>query len=444
MLLAIASVLVIAALAALILRPTLGIPLLFLVRPIVDATWAEPVFFDLNLLDVLGTLAPAIVICHAILGRGGSSFARIPVKGPWLALSAYTFVFSSIILFGDGWLTGLDVFFRQISGIVGFFMLQAWFRTEADLRRLFGTIALAGIFPMAIGLYEIATGVHWTEWQVEGLARNVGLYHDAFSVRFYMMQTLLSTLLYAALSPRLGVGRLAVAATYATGALVVVFKAYSKSAISTLLLWALAWTVLRRRWALLGAGAAVVAVVGTVFYSELTQPIAQLFNKELSAIAGQGALDVTFQGRWLSWREMIDDWRALSPWQQVFGSGMKSTGAHNDYLQLLFHGGVVGLSLYLTLLVAIGARVVRNARKRPSALNVAAVMALSMWIVDSIGLVPSAYPAYQWFVWGLIGVACRVDADGATEAREPRSKTSRIAFNYSPTRLGSRTVRDSR
>jgi hypothetical protein len=30
-----------------------------------------------------------------------------------------------------------------------------------------------------------------------------------------------------------------------------------------------------------------------------------------------------------------------------------------------------------------------------------------MWIIDSMGLTPSVYPAYQWYVWGFIGLALK-------------------------------------
>jgi hypothetical protein len=32
-------------------------------------------------------------------------------------------------------------------------------------------------------------------------------------------------------------------------------------------------------------------------------------------------------------------------------------------------------------------------------------------MVDTVGLVPSAYSGYQWFVWGLIGLGLRVRQD---------------------------------
>jgi hypothetical protein len=36
-------------------------------------------------------------------------------------------------------------------------------------------------------------------------------------------------------------------------------------------------------------------------------------------------------------------------------------------------------------------------------------MVFAMWLVDAIGLVPSLYSGYQWFVWGVIGIAVRYD-----------------------------------
>jgi O-antigen ligase len=258
---------------------------------------------------------------------------------------------------------------------------------------------------------------------VEGLTRYVGLYHDAFTVRFYMMQTLLASLVYVAMHPRIGAARLAAMMGYCSAALIVVFKAYSKSAMSALFVWALMWALLRRRYALLAVGAAGAVVAGTYFSSEITDQIGQLFNKELSVLAGHGDVRLTFQGRWFAWAGMIDEWKQFSAFAQVFGSGHRATGSHNDYVQLLIHGGIVGLVLYVALLAAIGTRLMRNVFARRSPLNVAATMAFGMWLIDSIGLVPSVYPPYQWFVWGLIGLAARIDADspGLAIARVPRA-----------------------
>ena len=51
---------------------------------------------------------------------------------------------------------------------------------------------------------------------------------------------------------------------------------------------------------------------------------------------------------------------------------------------------------------------VRNLIRRVDPLAVAGFMVFLAWMVDTIGLVPSAYSGYQWFVWGMIGLSLRV------------------------------------
>ena len=126
---------------------------------------------------------------------------------------------------------------------------------------------------------------------------------------------------------------------------------------------------------------------------------------------------MTFQGRWFGWVEMMAEWERLPAMSQLFGSGKIATGAHNDFLQMLFHGGIVGLVIYLSLLIVIGVRIGRNLLAKADEMAVAALMVYLMWLIDAVGLVPSAYPAEQWLVWGLIGMSLRMRADAAS--RQP-------------------------
>jgi hypothetical protein len=145
-----------------------------------------------------------------------------------------------------------------------------------------------------------------------------------------------------------------------------------------------------------------------VFAQDMVTQLAQLFGKELAAITGHGDLMHTLAGRWYGWKELWDAWLGLEPLAKVFGSGHSATGAHNDYLQMLYHGGIVGLAFYLILLGAAIVAVLRSLRRGGGPLDVAALMVLGMWLIDSIGLVPSSYPGYQWFVWGFVGLALRM------------------------------------
>jgi hypothetical protein len=421
-----AGLLAVLTLIALIARPALGVALLFLTRPIIDATWSMPMIFGFNPSQLMGVLVPSIVIAHIIVRASGTErFRHMPLKLPWLLFSGYVLVFAASMSFVEGWLDGVEVMFRHLNGIVGFYMIQAFYSRTEDVRRLMLVIAAAGVFPIAVGIYQQLTGVQWEQAQAEGLTRLIGLYHDAFTVRYIMLQTLLALLVWGALHPRLDPLRFSAAVGYAAAALAVLFKAYSKSGVVTLALWAVTWAALRRRAWLFGIGASIGAVAVALVAQDFAAQISQLFIKELTAIAGAGDPMRTFAGRWFSWREMWGAWLAMGPLAQVFGSGHKATGAHNDYLLMLFHGGIVGLALYLALLAAALRRVIANLRRRPRPLDVAAFMVLCLWFVDSIGLVPSAYPGYQWFVWGFIGLALRMreralpDVETSTAQRGP-------------------------
>jgi hypothetical protein len=425
MLLISAGLLAVVTLLALILRPVVGVALLFFTRPIIDATWSMPVVFGFNPGQLMGVFVPSIVILHVLIAANGEArLRRMPLKLPWLLFSGYVVVFSAMIAFVDGLLDGVEVLFRQLNGIVGFYMIQAFYTRAADVRRLMLVIAAAGAFPIAVGIYQQLTGVHWAEAQAEGLTRLIGLYHDAFTVRYLMLQTLLALLIWGALSPRIDPMRFSAAVAYALASLTVMFKAYSKSGMTTLAIWTVTWAIFRRRFWLLGIGASVGAIVVAFFARDIYVEVAQLFVKELTALAGEGDPMRTFAGRWYGWREMWDAWSRMEPLAQVFGSGEKATGAHNDYLLTLFHGGIVGLALYLAVLGGAIVRVLANLRSGARPLDVAAFMVLCLWLVDSIGLVPSAYPGYQWFVWGFVGLALRMrervqDADAVPLRRAP-------------------------
>ena len=177
----------------------------------------------------------------------------------------------------------------------------------------------------------------------------------------------------------------------------------------------LCWTILRRQFTVLAVLVIAGLLVTTYYADNLMNQIAILFHKEVGFFSGKVEGSMTFQGRWFGWVEMMTEWERLPAMSQLFGSGKIATGAHNDFLQMLFHGGIVGLAIYLSLLIVIGVRIGRNLFAKADEMAVAALMVYLMWLIDAVGLVPSAYPAEQWLVWGLIGMSLRMRADAASQ-----------------------------
>jgi hypothetical protein len=403
------------ALFALVVNPSVGVMLLFVIRPLVDTAWATPVVGGFKLTELVSTLVPVVVLVRMVFDNGRTRpFRDLPLRSVWLLWSVWVCIFAVEIMFSQGLVDGCDILFRHLNGLAGFYMVQAYCREPQQQRRFFWALVLAGIFPMATGLMEAATGRHWNlTYGEDGVVRNVGLYHDAITIRYYALQTLMGLLLVHITHAGRARALRALLLAYALACLVVVQGAYSKSGVVTVVAWCLMWMLLRRKLKLLLAAAGVVVIAALYYSGAIAKSIGFIFSKELGALQGQNGAQRVFSGRWYIWDQMLDRWHEFSLTQQLFGSGEVALGAHNDYLQILIHGGLVGLSLYLMLLCAVAMAIVRRLRHRSEPFVVVAAMALVMWLVDTIGLVPSAYSGYQWFVWGIIGLCLRQRMAGA-------------------------------
>jgi hypothetical protein len=398
------------ALVLLVFKPRWGVLALFIVRPLVDTTWDQVIVAGFKLTELVSAATPLIVLLRMGFDDDASrTFRNMPLKGLWILWSLDVFLFSSAIMFTEGLNDGANVLLRHLNGLAGFYMLQAYCKDTDDLRRWAWALAFAGLFPIATGLFEALSGVHWrTTFGEDGVIRNIGLYHDAITIRYYALQTIMGLLLVSALAKHKSMTLFAALAVYGVAAIIVVKGAYSKSGFITLAAWLLLWPLLLKQLKTFGALAAAAIVAGAYYSLEIMDSVGFIFGKEIGALQGSVGVERTFSGRWQIWTDMLAEWRHFDDAQRLFGSGHVALGAHNDYLQILIHGGVLGLSIYICLLTCIGVAIAKLLIARRDVLSVAALLAFIMWNVDALGLVPSAYSGYQWFVWGLIGVCLRL------------------------------------
>jgi O-antigen ligase len=398
------------AIVLLLARPKLGVAALFIVRPLVDMAWDTPLVGSFKLTEIVSAAVPLAVLLRIMVDDSWNRpLAGMPLRGLWMAWGADVFLFSSIIMLTSGLVDGSDILLRHLNGLAGAYMVQAYYRDDNDARRFGWVLVMAGLIPMATGLIEGVTGHHWrVTYGEEGIIRNVGLYHDAITIRYYALQALLGILLVTGLQTKRSTFLNVLLAAYAMVALFVIKGAYSKSGVLIVLVWALLWPLILRKTKVLVAGA-VLTIAAAAYYSrQIMESIGFIFVKELAALQGSGGAQRTFAGRWYIWDEIISSWQQLGVGSKIFGSGHIALGAHNDFLQVLFHGGIVGLGIYCTLLAAALWMVARIVLARRNVYAAAAALVLSMWMVDAVGLVPSAYTGYQWFIWGVFGLAVRL------------------------------------
>lgn len=407
------------SLVLLAVRPTLGIPAVFIARPFVDTLWPDTIG-SIRPTEVYSVAVPTLIMIRLAFASGGASFRRMPMRWLWVLWVIDVAFFSGMILYDNKVADGFNIFFRHLNGFVGFYMLQAWFSDERYTKRLLLALVLGGLFPMTTGVYEQITGHHWSITFGEGgLIRNIGMYHDGITIRYLALQTILALTLFTTLYLKRRWIAGIVATAYGAVCAFVMYGAYSKSGMVTLASWLVIWPTLLRKVRTLALFAVAAVILAGVYREQIVDTVNRVFNKEIGVAMGEHGIERTFSGRWYVWEAMLKERENFTSTQRIFGSGEMALGAHNDYLVVLFHGGIVGLALYVLLLLGIFVRIARDMFRSLDPWSVAALLAFIMWMVDTIGLVPSAYSGYQWFVWGIIGLAFRKRDDALREARAP-------------------------
>ena len=175
----------------LMVSPAVGMVAVFIAKPFIDASWDLQLLFGLRPTEVYSALISLLLLVHMALARSDKSLMRMPLKGMWLAYSAYILIFSMVIAYNDELKTGANIFFRYINGIIGFYFIQAFFRQGDRFKWFLWALILGGLFPMSLGVYQALTGFQWQQAQAEGLARNIGIWHDGVNMRTYAIQTIL-------------------------------------------------------------------------------------------------------------------------------------------------------------------------------------------------------------------------------------------------------------
>ncbi len=394
-----------------------------LIRPIIDCFYeANFAFAGLKPTEYLGILLPTFIFIKIVVSSN-HGFIRAPLSILWVVyLFIQIFGVVLIMTVGNDVMLGANYFFRIFNGFIGYFLFQEFFRTKDEFRILLIVHIIAGIFPMGMSIYQnVLGGVIRSETTIGGLMRNIGFYHDAYTLRLYCFQTLAAVLLYWCyfMSGLRIIARsfLLIMSAIAT---ITVYKLYSKAGYLILAEWFLVWNIAQKKIMRIGLISIFVVAAGFLMKGKMTETLDSVYSKEVGALQGKEKSNRLFQGRVGGWKVKLSEFSENSVFHQLLGDGSPHTGAHNDFLRALLGTGVIGLVFYLVLLGSIAFRTILNCWREQSPLNIMAVMLIGMWLIDAMGLVPGAYPGYQIFVWGFIGLALRgfVEPDESVTEKE--------------------------
>lgn len=386
-----------------------GILASLVLRPLVDCFWqAHHYLMGVKPTEINGIFFPLLVLFKIMISQD-KKIIRSPFSLALVFYFFYQLVPISIISSETGVLRALDYLFRTIHIVVGFVLFQEFFHERKDFKYLLLAIIIAGLIPLGMSFYQnILGGVIRTEETIAGLIRNIGFYHDAYTLRYYTLQTLAALILYGAYFLHSGmIWFRALLITMGLFCIYTIYRIYSKAGYLILAQWATVWFVARKKifivLLLLVAGSMTVSLGRFTWIEE----IQVIYSKEVGALEGEEQVERMFQGRVGAWLASLEYWKTQPLHKKLFGLGYSSIGAHNDFLRALFGTGIIGLLLYVILLGWALIKALRNCIRDNSPLNIMALMLLFMWLIDAMGLSPGGYPGYQLLVWGFVGLAFR-------------------------------------
>lgn len=400
-------------LAVFVLDAKKGILIAVMIRPIIDCFYDNSyAFAGIKPTEYFGFLLPTLVCIKILLSRE-NSFFHAPLAKLWI-IYLYTQLFSIMLIItvrNDG-LLGMNYFFRALNGFIGFYIFQEFFRTRKEFQVLLVAHLLAGFIPLGMSFYQnLLGGTIRSEATIGGLVRNIGYYHDAYSLRFYCFQTLAAIVLYwnyFLSGIRIAFRSILLILSGVIG--LTIYKIYSKAGYLIIVEWLIVWNIVRKKFLQLVVVVSVILIliaISVAMQPKLLSTLGTTYSKEFGAIQGKEKTDRLFQGRVGVWRIELKEFTTNPLYMLLLGDGSPHTDAHNDFLRALMGTGIIGLILYLLLLGGIGIRTLQNCWRNNSALNTIAIILIGMWLIDAMGLVPGAYPGYQIFVWGFIGLALR-------------------------------------
>jgi len=374
-----------------------------LARPLVDATWQYQ-YSGMGLIHLFNGAFILIFLFRLLLKK--DKLYEFPYFRLIIFYTCLLIFAATHILINSGIILALDFFFKSLFMPLVFYLFFVYFDSYKDGKLLTTVLIISGLFPLILVLIQLFTGHSWVFRHSKGVTRVVGLYHDSVSTRIFLIQIVIGIFIYWHYFLKKGDIR-------KKFVLIILFflvifglhHTYSKTIVVTLILWLLMITFLRRKVYILPVALIFVLLVNSFSNREFFNDITRVFSSEIDYVSGELQTDRVLAGRGMLWRIYFSDWKQLPVIRKVIGDGVSHRGFHNDFLRILFSGGIILLSFYVIMVSILSINVAYNYQRNREFIHFAALLCIGYFFVESLGTMPGLYTNIQTFVWGIVGLS---------------------------------------
>jgi hypothetical protein len=183
------------------------------------------------------------------------------------------------------------------------------------------------------------------------------------------------------------------------------FILHSKAITITIILWIIMFSIFKKKTYILPAALLFLFSLNIITNNRIINDTNTLFSKESAYLRGEVERDRVLAGRGMIWRMYFTKWPGLPPIQKFIGNGSFHGYYHNDFIRILYTGGILLLGIYILLIITLSQRTINNFFKKKEFIHFVALLGIVYYFMESIGQLAGVYPYIMMVVFGIVGLS---------------------------------------
>lgn len=375
---------------------------MIILSPIIGSTWRNN-FFGISLIDLFFFLFIFFFFIRILLKK--EKLYKFQYQN-FFFIYIFIMIFISFqVYFNSGLFPAIEFFVKSIFLPICFYLCFVYIANIKDAKALVMSFIIAIFFPLIFIFIQKITGHTWRYHATRGLIRSQGVYHDVVTARIFIMQALIGIYIYWNYFMNRSRYLMKSALLFLSSlCLVGLYFLYSKTIVLTLVLWIILFAFFRKRMYVLPMAIFLLILINSLIGNMLLSDMKTLFSKEIEYAGGNITSDYVLAGRGKIWKSYSIEWKDLPILEKIIGTGRSHGYFHNDFLRILYSGGVIFFLLYGALLIKLSWNIFRLYLKEKRAIYFAALLAITYYFSESFGQVAGFYPIINPATWGLAGL----------------------------------------
>jgi O-antigen ligase len=383
--------------------------ILVLIRPVVDNFYyLKEISPFLSPLYIVGIATPVLCIAALLFYRKKDRSVFDVLFAAWALVMSVSLI--ALFIYDPLSKTFLEYFLKLTMPVYIYFFLRLLIRSQRDLDGVLQTFIYSSFFVIAIFLFEIFVNPVKV-LKTRGLERIQGSYGDVMNYAIYMAQGFLIMGYFylknkAGANPVVQTRNLLITVILSLAVLFKISHTASYGVFIGILLLFILFNLKTNKT----AGFLLIISVITVAYffgaETIEQKINPLIKTDVAVYEGKKESGRLLHGRVGRWQGMLEEYSNFPLQAQLFGMPLIleetyayiSTGAHNDFIRILFYSGLGGLVIYLLIIFNF----FRRLRYLSSENHFLALGTLTILVFYSISTCPTLYAPMVYIIFSVL------------------------------------------